>query len=325
MRGPVLITLLLCAGLTAAGCRCSGQRAGAVQRRTLTHAGLERSFHVHLPPGHRKDQPVPLVIALHGGGGRGDRFDASTEGQTIREADRRGWVIVYPDGIAQGWNDGRPLDSARDRRRGNADDVGFLSALIDQLHGDYGIDRTRVYAMGISNGGFMSLRLAIEHSDGIAAIAPVTASLSKALASGKPTRAVPVLLMNGTDDPLVPYDGGQVQVLGRDRGEILSTADTVSWWVAHNGCSGTPNRETLPNAAPDDGTTVEVERYTGCRASSEVVLYRIRGGGHTWPGGMQYLPERAIGRVCRDIDAAAEIFDFFARHRLPASSPSAPR
>lgn len=322
---PTLIVFALCAALLAPGCRCTERHPASIERRTLSHDGLERSYHVHLPPGHRKDQPAPLVMALHGGGGRGDRFDASTNGQTIGEADRRGWVIVYPDGIEQGWNDGRPLDSARDRRRGNADDVGFLVALIDELHADYGIDQRRVYAMGISNGGFMSFRLAVEASDRIAAIAPVTANLSKALEASKATRAVSVLVMNGTEDPLVPFDGGQVRVLGKDRGEVLSTAATMSWWVKHNGCSSTPKVDILPDAAPDDGTTVEVERYVGCRDSSEVVLYRIRGGGHTWPGGRQYLPERVIGRVCSDIDGTREIFDFFARHQLPPTTKGPPR
>jgi polyhydroxybutyrate depolymerase len=293
-------------------------------RGTLEHGGAARSFYVHLPKGHDESNPAPLVIALHGGGGRGAKFDASTLGQTTREADRRGWVVVYPDGLEKGWDDGRPLDSPRDRRRGNPDDVGFLSALIDRMHSDYGIDRTRVYAMGISNGGFMSFRLGIELSERIAAIAPVTANLSLALEPQKPARAVPVLVMNGTEDPLVPYGGGQVRVLGKSRGEILSTAKTIDWWVANNGCTPPPAKKTLPDTATDDGATVEVESYTACRDSSEVVLYRIRGGGHTWPGGMQYLPESVIGRVCRDIDGTEKIFDFFARHRLRPSSSTSP-
>jgi polyhydroxybutyrate depolymerase len=285
---------------------------------TSVHGGRERTFHVHVPPGHSPARPVPLVIALHGGGGSGERLDEMADGQFTRGADARGWVVVFPDGVENGWNDGRPLSSARDRRRAGVDDVAFIAALIDHAHSRWGIDRARVYATGISNGGFMSVRLGIDLSDRLAAVAPVTASVSLAVAASAPKRPIPVLFVNGTDDPLVPYAGGAVKVLGRERGEILSTDDAVAWWVRHNRCRSAPVSRALPDLAPDDGTRVTVTTWGGGDQGAEVVLYRIDGGGHTWPGGRPYLGERMVGRVCRDFEGVEAIFDFFARHRLPA-------
>ncbi|MEM6989382.1 MAG: PHB depolymerase family esterase [Myxococcota bacterium] len=120
--------------------------------------------------------PTALVLALHGGGGLADRLDGLTNGQFQREADRRGWIVVFPQGVKLGWNDGRPVN---DNPRKDVDDVAFLSALIDRLASDYAVDTKRVYATGISNGGMMSILLAMRLSDRIAAVAPVTANVGK--------------------------------------------------------------------------------------------------------------------------------------------------
>jgi polyhydroxybutyrate depolymerase len=232
----------------------------------------------------------------------------------LAEADRRGWVVAFPDGIANGWNDGRVPVSKRDAERSRVDDVGFLAAVIADLDTRDGIDRKRVYATGISNGGFMCQRLAIELGDQLAAVASVTATLPKVHEPTTPTSAVAVMLVNGTADPLVPYEGGQVQLFGAQRGEILSTDATVSWWLRHDGCTASPTEHALPDRDPEDDTTVTVSTVEGCQSGSAVVRYRVEGGGHTWPGGKQYLPEAVIGRVSRDFDATRAIFDFFAEH-----------
>jgi polyhydroxybutyrate depolymerase len=283
--------------------------------RSFEHRGVERSYLLHVPPGHKKESPAPLVLVLHGGGGTAKSFDRFTNGQVIRESDRRGWLVAFPEGVEKGWDDGRtPLDD-KDRLRATMDDVGFLMKVIDRVDAEQGVDRSRVYATGISNGGFMSFRLALEQSDRFAAVAPVSANLAKVHEHTKPKRAIPILVVNGTLDPLVPWKGGQVQVLGRDRGEVLSTPDTVAWWVKQNACSGKVTTKSLPDTDPEDGTRVEVETHDGCAGGSEVVLYRIEGGGHSWPGGTQYLPKAMVGTVCRDFEAATAIFDFFAKHR----------
>jgi polyhydroxybutyrate depolymerase len=304
----------LLAALALAPTGCHRRVDANLKTVTIDHGGLLREVHVHLPPGH--EAGAPLVIALHGGGGRGALMDRFTGGGLSREADRRGWVLALPEGVDNGWNDGRPAVSARDRARADVDDVGFVGAVIDRMKADHGIDDKRVYVTGMSNGGFMALSLALALGDRIAAAATVTASLPKVHEGATPKRRVPLLVMNGTEDPLVPYNGGQVRVLGQVRGEILSTADTMRWFAKANGCIGAAVRNQRPDISADD-TRVVVDSYDSCKDDGEVVLFRIDGGGHTWPSGSQYLPEGMVGRVSYDIDASDEIFSFFAPHKLP--------
>jgi polyhydroxybutyrate depolymerase len=281
---------------------------------TLAWQGRPRAYHVYRPPGVTPGTAIPLVVALHGSGGSALGMDPLTGGALRAEAARRGWLLVCPDGIAKGWNDGRPLTAARDRARVGVDDVGFLSALIERMVAEEHADPSRVYVTGISNGGFMALRLALERSERIAAVAAVAAGVPKALEHRRPANPVAVLFFNGTDDPLVPYVGGTISVLGRSRGEVLSTPDSARWWAARDGCQGAPTVQRLPDRDPDDGTRVTVETHESCEAGAEVVLYRVDGGGHTWPNGRQYAPRFLVGRTTRDVDGTRAIFDFFARH-----------
>ncbi|MBZ0165617.1 MAG: esterase, partial [Candidatus Omnitrophica bacterium] len=224
-------------------------------------------------------------------------------------------IVVFPEGDGRRWNDGR-VETHRtlfDKPIARADDVGFLSLLIDTLTDKYPVDRGRVFSTGISNGGFMSFRLAMDLSHKIKAIAPVTAQISLAIAHKKPLSPVSLMLINGTEDPLVPYKGGHVRLgpRAKSRGEILSTEESIARFVEVNGCRGRPRVQDLPDVDRRDGTTVTKTRYDVCRDGTEVVLLTVHGGGHTWPGGVQYLPERRIGRVSRDINATQMIADFF--------------
>lgn len=318
MTAPSRRRRLLVAGLVGAGLLVAaflGYRAHAsagLLKRELRFGDRERSFYVRVPPGHSRDRPAPLVIALHGGGGSAVFLDSATGYSLTREADSRGWVLVLPQGVARGWNDGRPPVDRASRARAGVDDVGFILALIDDAQARYGIDTRRVFVTGISNGGAMALRLALDASDRIAAIAPVTMSLPRDLEGRSPERAVSVLLVNGTLDPIVPYAGGQIRVLGKDRGEVLSTPATVDFWAKLHGCTTRAPPRLLPDVDPADGTRVSFESRSGCADGARVALYAIDGGGHTWPSGQQYLPASVVGRVSRDLDATRAIFDFFA-------------
>lgn len=303
-------TLAVWLGVTALCIGCD--RGPDLDTRTLEHGGHTRTYHL-LPLADAGSDPGPLVVALHGGGGRGDRLDRSTEGQISREAARRGWRVVFPEGIEKGWSDGRPKNTARDARRAEIDDVGFLGALIEHLVATEAIDPARVYMMGISNGGFMTQRFALDGGGAIAAGAAVTAQVAEVWRDKAPRGDVSMLWMNGTEDPLVPYEGGQVTVFGKERGAILATDASVEWWGRDLGC-GAPTTEALPDRDPKDETRAQ-RSVRRCQGGLELVRYRIEGGGHTWPGGQQYLPRGMIGRVSRDLDGTAAIFDFFARHR----------
>jgi polyhydroxybutyrate depolymerase len=295
-------TLPLFALALTTGCAC-------LPEHTMEHDGLERSYHLFVP--EDLEPGAPLVLALHGGGGRSARMDRFTQGGLTQEAAERGWVLAFPQGIEEGWNDGRAPVTAKDERRAEVDDVGFLLALVDELSSAYELDRTLL--LGVSNGGHMAYRLGIEASDTFDVIAPVIANHPAVHEAGVPANPVSVLVMNGTEDPLVPYDGGQVTLFGQERGEVLSTDDTIAWWEQANGCTGPRTTLELPDLDPDDGTRVVLETDRRCDRDSEVTLVRVEGGGHTWPGGSQYLPESVIGVVSHDIDASEVIFDFFDR------------
>ena len=285
---------------------------GPLSRQTLLHDGIHRQVHVFVPEGAPPE--APLVLALHGGGGLGRKTDAYTRNGITREAEARGWVVAFPQGVERGWNDGRAPVTERDRRRSEVDDVGFLLALIDDLAAAGTVDPARVMMTGISNGGFMSYRVGVEAPERLTAIAPVIANHAEVLADRDPGRPLSVLVMNGTADPLVPYAGGEVTVFEQARGRILSTDDTISWWRDHAGCGPPRAERALPDRDPDDGTRVYVQRTVDCAGGAEVVRVRVQGGGHTWPGGSGILGERLVGPVSQDVDGARVIFRFFDRH-----------
>lgn len=310
-----LTPIFACTLLIAPAC-AYGQGTG-LRSETLEHGGVTRHYHVHLPPAFKNSKSHPLVLALHGGGGRGDRFDASTHGTITAAADKRGFVVIFPEAINKHWN----IDKTEALK---AKDVDFLSKLIDKAQSDYGIDDKRVYATGISAGGFMAVILAQRLAHKIAAVAPVTAQLDLASRGKTPQHPISVMIINGTKDPVVPYHGGDVKLFGRgaSRGKILSTDETIEQFRVHNRCSSTASVTALANTHLFDGSRAEVKKYSGGTNGTEVVLVKVIGGGHTWPGGKQYLGKSLIGPVCRDFKASELIFDFFLRHRRPASSGS---
>lgn len=302
----VAVMALVALALTG-GCRC---RSTSDRRETLSYGGIEREYVVHLPHGDEPEAPAPLVLALHGGSGTARGMARVTGFDEV--ADREGFIVVYPEGLDRQWNDGRVIVDHGPRL--GIDDVGFLVAVVERVAVAHVVDRRRVYATGISNGAMMSLRLAVERPDVFTAVAGVAGAVSEVLASGRPPAApVPVMLVNGTEDTLVPFAGGDVTVLGRPRGKVLSTPASVAYWVEHNGAEPDGVETALPDRDPNDGARVERIEFRH-RSGADVVLVRVQGGGHTWPGGLQYLPPRMIGRTSRDVDASELIWDFFATH-----------
>jgi polyhydroxybutyrate depolymerase len=230
----------------------------------LTIGGLQRTYLVHAPAG---GAPVGLVLNLHGAGMTGGEQAALTDYNAV--ADQYGFVVAYPDGIDLSWADGRGA-SVPDRQ--GIDDVGFLAALIDRLSVEYGIPAGRVFVTGMSAGAFMANRLACDRADLISAIAPVSGTLGTGVPCA-PSRAVSVLQIHGTADPVVPYSGGGM--IGRGgASEIVSAPALTGLWAAQDRC-----------ASPPTPTPAEVPRLVaaGCAGGAEVVLVSINGGGHIWP------------------------------------------
>ena len=284
--------------------------AAAAERALVPHTlevdGITRSYHLHVPPA-LGPAPTPLVLVFHGGGGTGPGTERLTRFTAL--ADREGFLVAFPEGIEKNWNDGREFTSSR-AHRDHVDDVAFVTALVDAIGRMHAVDPRRVYATGISNGGIFSHYLAAHLSARIAAIAPVVGGIADPPEAWlRPEQPVSVLMLRGTRDPLVPYHGGAVAF---GRGKIIDTEEAARRWAALNG-GREPVREPLPADGKDRCGGLRTI-YPGGRDGSEVTLVRLDGGGHTWPGGAQYLPELLIGRVCRDFDATALIWDFFKAH-----------
>ena len=292
--------------------------AGSDQRLSLKHDDLERTFHIHIPSSFNKKVPWPLVIALHGRGGNGESMILVSRKGFNKLADRDGFIVAYPDGIELNWNDGRMDEEVNDRaHRENIDDTGFISDLIDKMITDYNIDPKRVYVTGISNGAIMSYRLACELSDKITAIAPVDGNIpNMILHECTPARPVSLLAINNINDPLVPFEGGEIfgHFHMTKLGKVLSVKESIGFWVNQNKCSVTPEISEEPDRDPKDGTRVTRMEFGNGTQGTEVIVYAIAGGGHTWPGGFQYLPVWLIGKTSKDIDATDVIWEFFKKH-----------
>lgn len=271
---------------------------------------MNRTYIIHLPPAAKQKTPMPLVFCFHGGGGNGEQMVKLTHGGFNDLADTDGFIVVYPDGLDAKWNDGR------DPNFSQADDVGFVAAMIRQFSKTYNVDLKRIYATGISNGSHMTMRLARDLSEQFVAVAPVAYGMSEKEAA-QPIASTPisVLVMTGTQDPLIPWQGGETNDLEGERmlGPILSVPDAVKLIAAFDQCNATPKTAWIPDNDPADGTRVRVETYGGGSQGTEVVLYTIVGGGHSWPVGWQYNVI-TIGKTCRDIDANEVIWEFFKKH-----------
>lgn len=304
MTGWLRFLALACAALASA----AEPAAADVQTRTLTIGGTTRSYILFLPDSRTALQGLPLVVAMHGGIGTAEQMMSFS--RFNETAAREYFAVAYPQGVTRRWNDGRIF---RGRSETDADDVGFIRALVaDVAQNVTPLDRRRIFATGISNGGFMSFRLGCEAADVFAAIAPVTATMGADLAARcKPAAPISVLVINGTADPLVPYAGGHVRgPFGSLRGAIWSTDESIVFWAKHNRCTGQPAITAWSDRDPSDSSRVIESDFRAC-AGGRVRLLRIEGGGHTWPGRAQYLPVAMIGPTNRDFDATEAIWSFF--------------
>ena len=287
------------------------------RKDSISVGGLERTYSIYIPSSYEPTKPIPTLFLFLGGGGTGQLIETLTLSRFNRIADREGFIVLYPDGIEKHWNDGRGVQAFRAHRE-NIDDVGFISALIDHLIRTFNVDAVRIYAAGISNGGQFSQRLACELSDRVAAIGVVATQMPEHLTSScAPKRPVSLLMICGTEDPIVPWEGGEIGFRsGQKFGRVLSVSESIRFWTTKNRCPSSPMITYEPDRDPKDGTRIHRAIYGPCSQETEVVLYTVEGGGHTWPGGYQYLPSGIIGRTSRDIDANEVIWDFFKRHIL---------
>ena len=288
---------------------CAAAHAGSIDRRIDVH-GQSRTYALYVPASAGEHAPAALVIALHGGFGQGRSMEALSGFSQL--ADREGFLVAYPDGLRRRWRDGRTLPKGL--VADDADDVGFISALIDDAAKLHAVDPKRIFATGISNGAMFSHYVPLKLSDRIAAIAPVAGGIATGVARDfHPASPLSVLIINGREDPLVPYDGGAV---GKTRGSIVSTADALRLWLDADDLHDEPHVSNVPAKKTGD-CSEQWQTWSGGRNRSAVTLVALTGGGHTWPGGAQYLPKAIVGAVCPELDASRAIWDFFKQHPKP--------
>ncbi len=279
---------------------------------TLVHNGIERSYTIHFPPSYNGVDKLPLVMALHGGG-KGDGKEMLDKNHFDEIGDDENYISLFPNGVFSDWADGRGVT---DSDKAGIDDVSFLNTLIDTLIQKYHIDAARVYVCGASNGGMMTQRLACELPQKFAAFGSIISSMPDLVYNNcNPQEPVSVLIMNGTDDTFVPYNGGPLGSL-TDGGSVIGTEKTILFWLDNNSCSNSNLTKTdLPDIDDTDNSTVTVFDYSDCTGTSEILLYRINNGGHTIPGYESiFNPVPLVGNINHDIDAAEEIWKFFSKH-----------
>ena len=268
--------------------------------------GLTRTYKIHLPTGYDGKKSFPLVLAFHLGYMQGRDMERLTH--LSETADKEGVIVVYPDGYKRCWAGPGLVNPAQIE---GVDDVAFVSALLDKMIDKLRVDQKRVYAVGICNGGFLVQMLGCRLYDRLAAVAVAATAINIEFIEWCQVKGrLPIMFFHGTEDTYILWEGGRGQ---SGRVTLMPVRTAVEKWAEINGCSSTPSISYMPDKA-DDGTRVRREVYPGCQDGTEVVLYLVEGGGHTWPGGWQYIEEKTIGRTCRDIDASQLIWDFFEKH-----------
>lgn len=287
------------------------------ERQTMRVGALDRSYLLYAPA--RPANAPPLLVIFHSSMGSSADMRVATGYEFDRLADQHGFVVVYPQGYQGHWNDCRKAADYSARRL-NIDDVGFFEALVARLQRERNIDPARVFVSGLSNGGHFVFRLALERPDRISGAAVFAANLPTAANSDCVPRGLPppIMIVNGTSDPINPYDGGVVTIFGfGNRGTVLSSLDSARYFAGRAGAAGPTTRRIQPEAR-EDRTWVDQSAWR-TSGTSEVVLLSVNGGGHVVPQPV-YRPPRLLGRATTAINGPSQAWEFFRRQE-PSRRP----
>lgn len=299
---------------------------GQLTTIVINQDSVNRIARIYIPSAYTGEEPWPLVLNFHGALIDIDGQVAHGMNET---AETKGFLVAYPQGMevklnnpllpdrGSGWNIGGGLSEN--------EDLAFINSLLDKIEADYNIDPARIYATGFSMGGMMSYYLACSFPDRIAGVASVAGGLSKPgrLYDCEPERAIPVLHIHGTDDPLTNY-------FPTTDSPLFSAEGTTQFWVDNNNCTDDPVETEAPDTDTEDESTVTIFHHNDCAEGAEVLLYRVNEGRHSWPGTPVPPPTAGagvfiIGKANMDINANEVILDFFGRHPLTSTrSPLRP-
>lgn len=274
---------------------------------SVTVDGLKRTYLIHVPSGYNKSKSYPLVFNLHGSAGNAKTQSERTKFSQL--ADKEGFFVAYPEAEkkARQWNAGFELGN-------KVDDVNFIRTLIGEFSKRYSIDQESIYCCGLSSGAMMTYRLGVELSDKISAIASVAGTLPKVVGSLPPVNLVPLLIIHGASDPRVPWE----TKTNDSKSLILTVQESLRRWQIYCNTSSVPQTEKVDDKDKKDNCTVEKLTYISNTNSSEIVVFKVTGGGHGWPGAK---PEGESGNISNDIDSTQEIWNFFKAHRRSKESP----
>lgn len=274
----------------------------------IFHDGELRKYSVFLPSSYQVGESLPMVFNLHGFGSNGLEQILYTSFNAVAEEEN--FIVVTPEGLVRTTGIGQTGTHWNAYFGTDVDDLSFLNLVIDRVYTDYNIDLARVYSTGMSNGGYMSYRLACELSDRITAIASVAGGVfTQQLNNCNPSRAVPIMQIHGTNDEIVDYDGIPLFA--------PSIPDLVGYWVDYNNCSTPADTIEIANISTTDNSTVKKLEYNNGDEDSKVWFYVVDNGGHTWPDATIDLPGTVTNH---DFNASEHIWEFFSQfvHPNPA-------
>jgi polyhydroxybutyrate depolymerase len=289
--------------------RGTSGRMGAIE---VVSGGVRHDAFIFTPSNYNPASKMPVVLVFHGLGGSSKDMPIYTGMNAA--AERNGFIVVYPNGTGGRWDDGFTA--------GDKGDIQFIQDLLNALPKVVNLDQRRVYACGMSNGGFFSQRLACELPERFAAIAVVAATGFNNIMARYSSPSMPVMFFFGTDDPLIPFDASKTSLGSRlpggmdlggaltQMGGLYSASQAVDYWVKRNGSNPNPRSHYLPHLNKDPGKVL-FEGYGSGR--NEVAVYTVENGGHTWPGGLPVL-ENKLGVTSQDINASDLICQFFKKH-----------
>jgi polyhydroxybutyrate depolymerase len=291
------------AALALVATAVAAEPMGEATRHVSTVGGRQRTFIEYVPKTLKPG--APLLFVLHPSGGDAASMRQYSNYEFDELADKHGFLVVYPDGFDNTWNDcrgGSPFSS----KRLKIDDAGFIKSLLNHKVTEHAVDRRRVFAAGWSNGAQLAYRLALEYPEDFAGVAAISASVpaKENLDCGQVDRPIPVMIVNGTADPINPFRGGMVNLGGAKLGNVLSSEDTAKYWAKLLGVTDPPQIATLPHK----GGRTSVDSMTWVKDGTPVViLYSVQNGGHAMP------------LEGEDLDSPVAIWDFFSK--LPSRSP----
>lgn len=276
----------------------------------MAHDNSIRNVLFHIPRKLKK-RKRSLVICLHPEDETPESFARITRRTFHNLSEQHNFILSFPEALNRHWNDARE-DSISLSHYNDVDDVGFIEKVVTYAIDSFRVDPQQIFAVGLAEGGLMTYRLACEIPEKFKGFGAVAASMSlDQLVECRADTSISLIAINGTRDPILPYEGGQIMADELERGSILPVEDAIDYWVKQCECDEKYVLKDMANRDTFDETRSEKLTFDDCKDDRSIVLIRVNNGGHTWPGGRQYEGQKNIGKTAKDFDASVEIWKFF--------------